>query len=235
MSYFPDGKTLASSGWASDPEIKLWDVAAGKQIQTVRVPEHGITVAVVSPNGKFLAWSGGGDTHLRDIEGKRDIRVWPAPGATDSAAFSPDGKLLATAHGGGIVRFRDVATGEKVRDIFANQSTSTGSQAVAFSPDGAILATASKSVRLWKTATGEELAALGPDDFHCCCVAISPDGRFLAGGGRQSLRVWDMKTRKEIRRFDLGATSATFSKDGRWLAFGSSGGARLVEIADPHK
>ena len=235
LSYFSDGKTLVSSGWASDPEVKLWDVATGMQVQTVPVSEHGITVASISPNGKLLAWSGGGDTHLHDVGGKREVRVWPSVGAVDSAAFSPDGKLLATAQGGGIVQFWDVATGEKVRDIFAKQTTVTGSQAVAFSRDGAILVTASGPVRLWKTAMGEELAALGPDDFVSYCVAVSPDGRFVAGGGRRSLRVWDMKTREEIRRFDFGAVSVAFSKDGRWLAFGASGGANLVEIADPAK
>jgi WD40 repeat protein len=153
----------------------------------------------------------------------------------DSVAFSPDGKLLASANGDRTVRLWQVATGKTIRDLPAGQTLATGSQAVAFSRDGSTLATVGQKVRLWKVATGEELAALRSAEEFYWCVAISPDGRLLAAGTYEVLHVWSMATRKEVRCVQEPAVSVAFSPDGRWLAFGrgfgrGQDGAGLVEI-----
>ena len=63
-------------------------------------------------------------------------------------AFSPDGRLLATASHDKTARLWDPATGECLRTLTGHDSGVTG---VAFSPDGRLLATASedKTARLW--------------------------------------------------------------------------------------
>ena len=73
-------------------------------------------------------------------------------------AFSPDGKLLATAGADGTIRLWNPATGQAVG---APLPADTGAgpaacSAVAFSPDGKLLATAGAdgTVRLWNPATG---------------------------------------------------------------------------------
>ena len=63
-------------------------------------------------------------------------------------AFSPDGRLLATASGDKTARLWNPATGKHLRTLTGHDSAVHG---VAFSPDGRLLATASddKTARLW--------------------------------------------------------------------------------------
>jgi hypothetical protein len=111
--------------------------------------------------------------------------------AIAGVAFSPDGRLLATASSDRTARVWDPATGDCLRTLTGHTDSPIG---VAFSPDGRLLATAShdRTARVWDPATGEHLRTLAGHTSAVYGVAFSPDGRLLATASwDETTRVWD--------------------------------------------
>jgi len=100
------------------------------------------TLATVSPKGFGV--------RLWNLEENRELRLLAGHGDhIFSAAFSPDGKVLATGSADQTIKLWDVATGELLNS-FPGQGDEV--IAVAFSPDGKLLASlgiADAVVKLW--------------------------------------------------------------------------------------
>lgn len=156
MALSPDGTTLVTGD--QDGQCRLWGAATGEQIGTLPRASGAVYVAVFSPNGKTFATSGDETVQLWETATRREIGSLPTNRFADigagvrsgftasSAAFSRDGKTLATS-GGETVRLWNTTTLKHVGTVPISQGPTISS--LSFSPDGKMLATASRTEGVW--------------------------------------------------------------------------------------
>ncbi|MFN6485939.1 MULTISPECIES: serine/threonine-protein kinase [unclassified Nostoc] len=220
----PDGKTIASSG--DDRTIKLWNLATGKPISSLKGHFQRVNVVVISPDGKLLVSASDDNTiKIWNLATRKQIRT--LMGHSDSVhalAISADSETLVTGSDDNTIKIWDLATGEQIRTLAGH---TFWVRSVAISPDGVILASGSfdKTIKIWNLTKGYPIRTLEGNSQTVTTVAISPDGKTLASGGRdRTIKLWNLATGREIRTLSGHGntiTTVAFSTDGKILASGS--------------
>ena len=144
----------------------------------------------------------------------------------DTMAFAPDGTVLATSDGSGMVqlwhpeiRCKQVLGGQPAR-----------ATCVALAPGGTTLAVgdADSSVTIWDVASVAIRWSVSENSGNLQAVAFSPDGATLASGGNdRRVYLWDMATHRLKARLagHTGTvTTVAFAPDGRTVVSGSQDG-----------
>jgi WD40 repeat protein len=171
----------------------------------------------------------------------------PAHGAVVSAAFSPNGRVFATASWDGTAKLWDVSRPRRPVVLGVLRGHSRPVLSVAFSRDGATVATGSQdaTVRLWNVRdTGRPLpvAVIRSPAGAVDSVAFSSSSPTLATGGAGGARLWDVtrpgrpRALAPLARHAGLVRSVAFSPDGHTLATGDDNTtAQLWDITRPRR
>ena len=205
IQFDPDGETLVvfsgTGAWRYDPQ----------SLKTIAAPADDLHFSIQSdepilssPDGKYLA-------SISNINRAYAVRLHDAAtgellqtleggsgGKVECAAWSPDGRLIASGTGLNRIFVWEAKSGKWQNKLDPGQRTIE----LAFSPDGKILASAHESgtIHIWELAGSSlERTLQGPGNLTSL-LAWSPDGRLLASKHSDgSILLWETSSWKNIQ------------------------------------
>src|SRR5579864_2075825 len=229
LSFSPDGKYLAAiprlnqditnaSAWDQRCPPMIWEVATGKSLcegtwtveqNVARNPDCQWTP------GEVMAWQ-----FAKTYAFAEQFQHYQGPAQTISANGREGARIVDPGKNASI----EILEVPSNRTVAVLPGPFLNPWGVALSPDAKYLALKSQGYgfEVWDLVAGKKLATLAPKEWAVNALAFSPDGKYLAAGAGESVRVYAVGTWEEIFTRDYQETAnmhtITFSADSRLLA-----------------
>jgi WD40 repeat protein len=210
----PDARTVMTAG--NDESARLWDIRTGREI--VRPQDCGY-----KPSFPFSCLQIGVVAAAIQTDNH---------GPLEGAAFSPDGRKIATAGPDEAAFVLDATSGRMLTWL---QGHTQKVADVAYSADGKRLVTAAldNTARVWDARSGRELAVLRGHHGDVLAARFIPGGRGVATASKDgTVRLWnaDGGLERTLRLSRGSVRDVAVSADGRYLAAAAEPDARILEV-----
>ncbi|HWO21217.1 MAG TPA: TIR domain-containing protein [Kofleriaceae bacterium] len=217
----PDGARLATA--CRDGTLRVWDArSAAREPRVVHAHPAPVTGAWFGPADAGLA-SACADGHARLWRDEHELLLLPHEDTVTHAAFSTDGRRIATASRDQTARVWDRATGAPCSPPIRHADEV---RRVAFSPDGARLLTISgTTTRVWDAASGRPVIDSLEHRGRVHAARFSPDGALIATASEDGTAwLWDALAGKPVApplAHPERVNDLAFSPDGALIATAS--------------
>jgi WD40 repeat protein len=207
IAFSPDGKLLITTH--RNDRLKIWNASSwtmerelisgtdqGLDALWTGFSPDGKLLITMRPNGHVKVWN----TSSWTVEGElvmNDSRL-------TAAAFAPDSRTIMIADANGVLHYWRLASKAEIETLrtlegFRNDMSVSGLE---FSPDGETLVAtttlAARPIVLWNTTDWTAETESGYNS-----AAFSKDGKLLALGGRNHIKLIEPVSRKQIRDIEL--------------------------------
>jgi WD40 repeat protein len=249
LAFTGDGETIVTAG--DDGTVRLWDAGSGAPGPIMRPRAGAIGALVVGPGASPRILSGSFDAGpdaavIWDSSTGRALHRLPlAGGAALAAAFSADGRRVATGELNGTVRVWAVGSGRPLATLTGHTGPISD---LAFTDDGSLLVSASGDgvARLWDVGQERVVEELLGHDGWVTTAAFAPDERTILTANQDgTARIWDATAAEPREQLRTGLTSAyaSFAPDGESvltagpavvpILWNPETGSQNVAVSDP--